>query len=240
MQIAICDDDKDELTHISSMIETYRQERCAPVVYKTFSSATELLATTKSGAYDLYLLDVMMPGVSGMETAKEIRGFDADAAIVFLTSSPEYAVESYKYKAQNYLLKPAKAEQLYPVLDALLEKQQKPSEGLTVKTKNGISHILFERLSHVEVLNRWVYFHLSDGSVREVYAPLAEFESDLFSRPEFVRVHRSYIVNLWQAAELTAKEIITLSGKKIPVSRQNYAMVRDAYVEQRFSKQGGI
>ena len=238
MQIAICDDDRDELAHISSIIDAYRKERCAPVVYKAFYSATELLATTKSGAYDLYLLDVLMPGVGGMEAAKEIRGFDMDAAIVFLTSSPEFAVESYKYKAQNYLLKPADTAQLYPVLDALLEKQQKPAEGMTIKTKNGIAHILFARLSHVEVLNKRVYFHLSDGSVRETAAPLVEFEKELLARPEFIRVHRAYIVNLWQVAELTAGEITTLAGKRLPVSRHNYPKVRDAYVEQRFCRGG--
>ena len=234
MQIAICDDDKDELTQISSMIDTYRQKRCAPVAYKAFYSATELLATVKSGAFDLYLLDVLMPGVNGMEAAREIRELDSDAAIVFLTSSPEFAVESYRYKAQDYLLKPAKAERLCPILDALLEKQKKPAEGLKVKTKNGIANILFERLSHVEVVNKWVYFHLSDGSVRKATASLSEFESTLLARPEFVRVHRAYIVNLWQVAELTAGGIVTLSGKKLLVSRQNYPKVRDAYVEQRF------
>ena len=238
MRIAICDDDKDELSHISSMIGTYKQERCAPVICKAFQSATELLATSKAGEYDLYLLDVMMPGVDGMETAKELRSFDSSAAIVFLTSSPEFAVESYKYKAQDYLLKPANAERLFPILDALLEKQQKPGDGLSVKTKCGIARILFERLSHVEVVTKQVYFHLSDGSVRETTASLAKFEDALLSHPEFVRVHRAYIVNLWQVAELAASEIITLSGKKIPVSRQNYVKVRDAYVEQMFCRKG--
>ena len=238
MQIAVCDDDQDELAHISSMIESYRQARRAPVVYKAFPSATELLATVKSGEYDLYLLDVMMPGMSGMEAAKEIRGFDMDAAIVFLTSSPEFAVESYKYRAHDYLLKPAKTERLYPILDALLEKQKKPAESLTVKTKTGIAKILFERLSHIEVVNKRVYFYLSDGSVREATASLSEFESGLLARPEFVRTHRAYIVNLWQVAELTAGEIVTLSGKRLPVSRQNYSKVRDAYVEQRFCGRG--
>lgn len=238
MQIAICDDDIDELSRISFMINTYRQEQCAPVICKAFHSATELLATAKSGEYDLYLLDVMMPGVDGMETAKEIRSFDSTAAIVFLTSSPEFALESYKYKAQDYLLKPADREQLFSILDILQKKQLKPADGFSIKTKNGIARILFAHLSHVEVMNKWVYFHLSDGSIWETTASLAEFENVLLSRPEFVRVHRSYIVNLWQVLTLTTNEIITLSEKKIPVSRHNYPKVRDAYVEQMFCRKG--
>lgn len=121
MQIAICDDDQDELGCISSILDTYREERKASIAYHVFYSATELLTTAKSGDYDLYILDVMMPAINGMEAAVEIRSFDQEAEIVFLTSSPEFAVESYKYKAQNYLLKPARREQIFSLMDMLLD-----------------------------------------------------------------------------------------------------------------------
>lgn len=238
MQIAVCDDDPEELMRISSILDDYRQERKASICYRTFRSATELLSTAKSGDYDLYLLDVMMPAVSGMEAARELRGFDQDAALVFLTSSPEFAVESYRYKAQDYLLKPAKREQLFPLLDALLAKRQKPSESLNVKTKTGVARILFERLAYVEVMGRSICFHLSDGSVREAASPLSAFEEALLARPEFVRAHRSFLVNLLQVAELRANELTMLAGDKIPVSRQNYAEVREAYLERLFARRG--
>ncbi|MEG1790576.1 MAG: LytTR family DNA-binding domain-containing protein [Oscillospiraceae bacterium] len=236
MKIAICDDDKDELLYISSIINAYRLERTVSLRCDAFNSATELLSTAKSGSYDLYLLDVIMPAVSGMETAKEIRGFDRDAAIVFLTSSPEFAVESYQYKAQDYLLKPAKAAQIYALLDTLFAKTQKPPDGFGVKTKNGMGRILFDKLVFLEVMGRCLYFHLSDGSVREALASLAEFEDTLLARPEFIRTHRAYIVNLLQVAELNANEAITLTGNRVPVSRKNYSKVREAYIAQLFSK----
>lgn len=238
MNIAICDDNKDELCYLSSVLERYQQERRVPLRWDAFHSAAELLSTAKSGKYDLYLLDVIMPAVNGMDTAKEIRGFDQDAALVFLTSSAEFAVQSYQYQAQDYLLKPAKAEKLYALLDALLAKAQRPWESLGVKTKNGMARILFDQLVYVEVQGRCLSFHLSNGSVREAIAPLAEFEAALLSRPEFVRTHRSYIVNLLQMAELNANELLTLTGQRVPVSRQNYANVRDAYVAQLFAGRG--
>lgn len=162
MQIAVCDDDPEELVRISSILEEYRQERKASLCYRAFPSATELLSTAKSGAYDLYLLDVMMPAVSGMEAARELRGFDSDAALVFLTSSPEFAVESYRYKAQDYLLKPARREQLFSLLDTLLATRQGSGESLSVKTKTGVTRILLERLAYVEAMGRLLSFHLSE------------------------------------------------------------------------------
>lgn len=236
MEIAICDDDKDELIFISSILNAYKQDRKVWMHCNTFHSASELLSTAQSGKYDLYLLDVIMPGINGMETAKEIRSFDQDTNIVFLTYSSEFAVESYRYWAQNYLLKPAKAEQIYALLDTLFAKARKPQEGIGVKTKEGIVRILFDHLVFLEVQGKHLYFHLSDGCVREAIAPLSKFEEALLARPEFVRTHRSYIVNLLQVTELTTREVGTLTGNRVPVSRQNYTKVREHYVEQLFAK----
>ncbi|HBL50395.1 MAG TPA: DNA-binding response regulator [Firmicutes bacterium] len=238
MLIAVCDDNKDELLRISSILDAYRLERKASISYHTFQSVSELLSAAKGRGYALYLLDVIMPAVSGMEAAREIRSFDQDAELVFLTSSPEFAVESYRYKARDYILKPVKQEQLFPVLDSLRAKKENPRRGLSVKTKTGIARILYERLAYVEVMGRQVYFHLSDSSVREAVAPLLEFESELLSQPEFVRTHRSFVVNLMQVAELRGKELTTLSGEKVPVSRQNYSRVREAFVEHLFAEGG--
>ncbi|MEG0108494.1 MAG: LytTR family DNA-binding domain-containing protein [Lachnospiraceae bacterium] len=236
MKIALCDDDKDDLFCISSILDTYKKERKVSMHYDVFHSSFEILSIAKSGAYDLYLLDIIMPGVNGMETAKEIRNFDQDASIVFLTSTPEFAVESYQYHAENYLLKPTKAEKLYALLDKLFAKKQNPQESFLVKTKGGIIRILFGNLVFIEVRGKCLYFHLLDGSVCEMTAPLGKFEDFLLVRPEFVRTHRSYIVNLLQVTQLTAREAVTLTGDKVPVSRKNYTKVQEHYVEQLFAK----
>jgi len=238
LKIAICDDDSQELARISSFIDTFRQEKKAPLTYKTFQSAIELLSTMSNGDYDILLLDILMPGMTGMQAAQEIRAFDAGVKIVFLTSSPEFAVESYAVKAYDYILKPASMDKLYSILDALIIEEQKPQEGLTLKTQTGLARILFSKLAFVEVMNKKLYFHLADGSVRNISASLAEFEDKLLSRPEFVKVHRSYIVNLWQVGELGAKELITHVGKTVPISRLLYRKVREAYMEHLFVEKG--
>ncbi len=235
MLIAVCDDDKNELLRISSILDAYKRERKVSLIYHSFQSAAELLSVARNQGYALYLLDVLMPAITGMEAAREIRGFDQDAELVFLTSSPEFAVESYRYRARDYLLKPVQNDSLFSVLDAIQIKVEKNREGLSVKTKTGVAWIPFERLAYVEVMGRQVYFHLSDGSVREAVAPLSEFENILLSRPGFVRAHRSFLVNLMQAAELNGTDLTTLSGRKIPVSRRNYPQVREAFVEQLFT-----
>lgn len=101
-----------------------------------------------------------------------------------------------------------------------------------------MAFIAFSRLAFVEIMNKTLCFHLNDGSVREAYSSLAAFEDKLLSRPEFVRVHRSYIVNLWQVSEVGSKELITHTGQTVPISRLLYGKVRDAYMEHLFVEKG--
>lgn len=238
MKIAICDDDLKELDRISFFIDTYRRESKAPLACKTFQSAAELLSTTNSSDYDILFLDILMPGINGMQAAHEIRAYDAGVRIVFLTSSPEFAVESYAVKAYDYILKPVLKDKLFSILDAVIAEEQKPMEGLTVKTKSGMIRILFSNLAFIEVMDKKLYFNLADGSIREAASSLAELEDKLLSRPEFVKVHRSYIVNLWQVGKLGSNELVTHSRKSVPISRLLYGKVREAYMKHLFLEKG--
>jgi two-component SAPR family response regulator len=78
----------------------------------------------KGKRFDIYCLDIMMPGFTGIDAAKEIRTFDKTAPILFFTSSPEFALESYSVKAINYVLKPISKEKLFFAFDELLEQDQ--------------------------------------------------------------------------------------------------------------------
>jgi DNA-binding LytR/AlgR family response regulator len=104
MKIAICDDNRQDLLHIASLVETYRNTRKTELTYVSFQNATELLSTLEGGNYDVLLLDVLMPGINGIQAAREIREQDEQVKIIFLTSSPEFAVESYSVQAYYSIL----------------------------------------------------------------------------------------------------------------------------------------
>lgn len=88
MYIAVCDDQVEELTALTGLLEQWQAERRIPLRCRAFRSAGNMLDAARHERFTLYLLDVMMPGIDGMEAAREIRTFDAAAEIVFLTSSP--------------------------------------------------------------------------------------------------------------------------------------------------------
>ncbi|MDY6020752.1 MAG: LytTR family DNA-binding domain-containing protein, partial [Oscillospiraceae bacterium] len=201
-----------------------------------FRNATELLDAAGKERFTLYLLDVMMPGTSGMAAAREIRSFDDVAEIVFLTSSPGFAYESYGVRALDYLLKPIRAEMLFPILDRLFLREQQPREGLTLKCGTTLIRVPFAQLEFVEIINKRLYFNLADGSVREVFGSLSDYEPLLLSRPEFMRTHRSYIVNMLQVSELSPGGVRTFSGKNLPVSRLLYPQLQKDYMQLLFAE----
>lgn len=236
MYIAVCDDQAQELEVLMELLRRWQEERRTALRCKTFRSAAELLSAAEKEPFTLYLLDVMMPGTDGLAAAREIRGFDDAADIVFLTSSPGFAYESYGVRALDYLLKPIRAEMLFPILDRLFLREQKPQEGLTLKCGSTLIRLPFSQLAYVEVNGKHLYFNLTDASVREVFGRLSDYEPLLLARPEFMRIHRSYIVNMLQAAELSPAGVRTFSGKNLPVSRLLYTQLQKDYMKLLFSR----
>ena len=238
MYLAVCDDQDKELETLAALLDTWQRERKTPLRWRSFRSAGQLLEAARRERFTLYLLDVIMPGMDGMEAAQEIRSFDAAADIVFLTSSPGFAYESYSVRALEYLLKPITPRLLFPLLDRLALREQRPQEGLTLKTGSMLVRVPFSQLAYVEVNGKHLYFNLTDGQVREVAAPMREYEGQLLQRPEFMRIHRSYIVNMLQIEELSSTGVHTFSGKDLPVSRLLYPQLQKDYMQLLFAERG--
>ncbi len=239
MYIAVCDDQAEELEKLGALLDEWQTSRRTPLHWRAFRSADELLEAARAERFTLYLLDVMMPGLSGMDAARELRGFDAAAELVFLTSSPGFAYESYGVRAMEYLLKPISAKLLFPVLDKLSLREQRPQEGLMLKSGGTLIRVPFSRLTYVEVRDKHLFFNLTDGQVRETFGALKEYEDELLSRPEFMRVHRSYIVNMLQVEELSPSGVRTFSGQELPVSRLLYSQLQKDYMKLLFAERKG-
>ena len=234
--LAVCEDDKNDLDAVCSLLDAWTAEHGVPLRRKTFQSAEDLLESARRERFTLYLLDVMMPGMNGIGAAHEIRSFDDAAEIVFLSSSPGFAYKSYGVRALNYLLKPVRREELFPLLNRLRLQEQKNTEALTLKTNASFVRVPYTEISYVEVIRKHVYFHLTDGTELEVTGTLKDFEDTLLSRPEFMRVHRSYIVNMLQVRRLSYDGLLTFRGEILPVPRAAYPQLQRAYMVLLFDR----
>src|SRR5574344_1361863 len=116
MRIVTCDDDQAVIDNIKAII--FRNDQAPKDIELTsYSNSTKLLSALEDGKdYDIFLLDILMPEINGMELAKAIRRTDKTSLIIFLTSSPEFAVDSYDVNAFGYLLKPVSETKLFALL----------------------------------------------------------------------------------------------------------------------------
>ena len=238
MYLAVCEDDKNDLDAVCSLLGEWETEHDARLRRAAFQNAEDLLKSARQERFTLYLLDVMMPGMDGIEAAQEIRGFDDAAEIVFLSSSPGFAYDSYGVRALNYLLKPTKREELFPLLNRLRLQEQKNTEALTLKTNASFVRVPYTEISYVEVIRKQVCFHLTDGTEYKVTGTLKDFENELLGHPEFMRVHRSYIVNMLQVRRLSYDGLLTFRGETLPVPRAAYPQLQRAYTALLFDRGG--
>jgi DNA-binding LytR/AlgR family response regulator len=199
LRFAVCDDNNDDLSNMAQLINLYGASKNFSCEYAVFPNGFELVAAVEKGKrFDIYCLDIIMPGVTGIDAAKEIRRFDNTAPILFFTTSPEYALESYSVKAINYILKPVSKEKLFFTFDEILEriKEEKNEDAFVVRSNKGVQKILISNLVFAEAVGRYVWYHLCSGKVIECTERFSSVCDNLLKYGCFVKTHRSYLVNM--------------------------------------------
>ena len=168
MNLALCDDETAQLAQTEALLQRYQAQRPQmDWTVATFSSPSALLEhICVRGTFDIYLLDVIMPGENGIELGLQIRKLDHGGRIVYLTASPDFAVDSYQAKASGYLLKPVEEARLFPLLDDLAESWQRERQSfITLKTRDGIQRLPIHTIVYGELVRRCVHYHLADLSL---------------------------------------------------------------------------
>lgn len=239
MRIAVCDDQTHFLTEIERLLFAW-PNRPDSFVADFFANSDSLLEAHAHLAYDVLLLDVVMPVINGIEAAREIRQTDQTVKLIFLTSSPEFAVDSYQVKATNYLLKPIQPAALYGVLDELVAEFHKITKHITIKDLHAVYRVSVDAIAYIESQNKHILFYLTDGRILESATPLYSYESDLSFQDGFFKCHRSYIVNLHHIVSYTPKEIKMRLGTLIPISRNLKKDFEEAYFATMFQEAGEL
>lgn len=234
IRIAVCDDESFFLNSVLDLIDNYPKS----IEYSTdcFDNGDSLIKAHTKTPYDIIFLDIVMPLFNGLEAAKEIREQDKNVKIVFLTTSTDYAVESYTVKATNYLLKPLDEDKFYRCLDELFEEFFKEAPSLLIKSFSTTHHVLLSDIEYIEAQNRYTILYLNSGESVRTPKPLYAFEDDLTLENGFYKCHRSYLINLFRIDSYTSNEITMRSGSKIPLSRSYNTEFKMTYFNHVFRK----
>lgn len=234
LRLCICDDRKEEITSIQALIDRFSERYPEhPVQVSYFDSPYDLLETMeKSGGYDLYLLDIIMPHMSGIELAEKIRQRGERAKLLFLTTSREYGIEAIGVKASGYLIKPIKEQALFnAVLSCIEQLAPENNPSIVVKTRLGLTRIQVSELMLIESFDHIRELTLSGGDRLKTAVKLSELDKLLRDASCFISPHRAYLVNMEYVRGINNNSILMTDGRQIPVSKKLYADIKAAYLE---------
>ena len=160
IRIAVCDNEREALDKASNMVLDWADENGIEVELHQFENGDDLLSQTMVCRMDIILLDIIMPMLNGMDTARELRKYDSSVPILFLTSSPEFALESYDVKARGYLLKPVVYEKLKDLLNDVSQMFLEEPKHLILKTEFGYQKIYYRDIEWIEAQNKTIVFFI--------------------------------------------------------------------------------
>jgi DNA-binding LytR/AlgR family response regulator len=233
MIILICDDQPEE----AAALETLLGNISNGVKAITFSKGLDALEYVKAGKKaDICILDIIMPGMSGIELAKEMRNSGYPGEIVFLSASNEFGPESYEVGAFRYLLKPPGRERVEELLKDLTGKWKKDdTAAIHLVVPGAVLSVRHSQVLYVEVVMRKCIFRLRDGKETVVKQALKNIEQTLLGDTRFAKCHRSYIVNLDEIAEISDANIVMNGGARIPLARTHRKVINQ-YFRRRFGE----
>ena len=227
MKILICDDMHEETERLAKLLSDED--------ITVFQSGADVLEHIHAGAaVDVCILDIVMPEMSGIALAEQLRADGWTGRLVFLSASSEFGPQSYRVGAFDYLLKPPTPESLKALLDRLkTETKRADTKSILLKTRGVSKSVLFRELSYAEAMRDKVIFNKTDGGKLEVGMTFADAARELLSDRRFVQCHRSYIVNMDEIAEISESELVTRNRARIPISR-GYGGARETYYMWKF------
>ncbi len=215
MDILVCDDDINVIETIKLSLNRIENAR----LY-TFTNPVEALMFSVDHKIDMAILDIIMPKMSGVELAKKLRDNSFNGEIIFLTSSNDYATESYAVKAYDYILKPVSQASLLDIYNRVAQMNQYSEQFVSVVRKHIITKIEFSNIIFIEAHSRQIHFNLNRGEVLSISGSLKEYINLIDRDMRFAIPHASYIVNMDYVKTIKNQEIILHNGRTISISRR--------------------
>lgn len=227
-KIGICDDNSIDRNYLAAVVNDWATDKGHTVHLEQFPSAEAFLFHyTQDKEYDILLLDIEMQDMNGIELAKRIRLNNAWVQIVFITGYPDFISEGYDVSALHYLMKPAKREKLFQVLDKAAGLIQKKERNILLQMGSESIRIPADAIIYVEAFSHYLAIHTTYLAY-EVKISMNQMEELLGEG--FVRCHRSYIAGLKHISRVSKTEIIFDSNQAIPLARNSYNAVNLAFI----------
>lgn len=194
LRIAIVEDELQYARQLNEYLERYAEEYGEKIKTEYFSDGEDIAVEYK-GNYDIILLDVKMQFMDGMTAARNIRKYDKEVVIIFITNMAQYAIKGYEVDAMDYVLKPLNYFAFSQRLErAIARMKKREKKYITVSVQGGIRKLATSDIYYIESQGHTLYYHTVDdlvsasGTMKEIEEKLVPYH--------FFRCNKGYLVNL--------------------------------------------
>ncbi len=240
LRIAICDDMPSELQNLVSLLNQYIAVNNIDAEVTEFAHSDTLVTAIEKESFHLYILDIVMPLVNGLELGKEVRRVDREAQIIYVTTEPQFALQAYVASPLNYLIKPIDSHQLFDTLTLAISKiDHFDEQTFTLKTTDSLRVIKHTDIVCCEYSSHAVIISLKNGDEavsRTIRESFSSFCSSILKDKHFIQCHASYLINMRFVERFTKDSFLLRGGKSVPIAAKQYPIVRDAYMDYLMAK----
>jgi len=241
LDIAVCDDDPVQLAQIAGYTSEFLQLHQYKAAVRQFLHPDDLLNTCEKQRFHLYILDIVMPMINGIEVGKHIRTLDSEAQILYATYEPGFALQSFATNPINYLLKPIDKQQFFNSLALAISKLDLTREStFAVKTQEGIRILRLSDIICCEYTKHTAIYSLVGAktvTTRTIQGTFSQHIARLLQDGRFVRPHVSYVLNMYHVESFTKNRFVLRDGYSVPIVAKQYTEVRDIYMNYLVAKE---
>ena len=228
LRIAVVEDDAPTREKLCTLIRDHAVSKGKDLAVTPLEDGSSLLGGALSG-YDIIFLDIMLPGLTGMEVAERIRAGDPDVVLVFVTNAAQYAIKGYAGGALDFVLKPVNPYEFLVKLERALERAaQRRQRPITLQTADGVQVLSSRDILYVETRDRKLFYHTTRGCFA-VRSSMQSAEA-LLGSLRFVRCNQCYLVNLRHVQSVQG-DFVTVGRDRLEVSRRQRAAFLEAMLQ---------
>ncbi len=231
-RIAICDDEKSSAAEAAELLEKYaRKHGNMEYEAEQFYTSLDLLEALENRFFDIFLLDIYIDRINGIELAKSIKAENENAGIIFMTSSNAFYKDAFRVHAAHYLEKPILQDEFFEAMDRVCTEEE-DEHYLTFRESGEVHKVLVDDILYVESEDHYkrIVTHNDSFLIRSTMQALQES----LDYPHFYTMGVKSIINLKRVLKITKASVFMANGKEFSVPRGTYRNLGESVLKYTF------
>ena len=235
LRIAVCDDEIVQQKVMQALLQKYFEENDTLAEVKFYSSGQEYLKEKKSEILntDIFLLDIFMPELNGIDIGKELKSIGAKGKIIFITAGNDFITEAFEIQAFSYIQKPVIYEKVSKVMNSVIKSFEK-TRYMDVVVDREKQRIYLDDIEYVETLGRRLVIYRQDEGV-ETYLSVKNF-MDEYGEEDFLQISRYVAVSKSKIQRIVGRSLYLMNGRELSISEKYLPTTKKLHIEYIHTK----